>query len=146
MDQKLDARWGITAVRVMMGVILIVAGVQKWIGGIGGTIGFFASLGIPAAPVLGPVIAAGEVVGGLLILLGVRSHLVALWFVAEFIVAAFVAKLPHTGWDSARIDLMLLASSVMLVLGGAGKLSVDDLLGRKAAPRAQLRGSQVTAR
>jgi putative oxidoreductase len=130
--QPLDARWGVAVVRLMMGVILVVAGIQKWAGGIGGTVNFFTQLGIPAPQVVAPVIATGEVVGGLLILLGLWSQWVGLWFVCEFLVTAFYVKLGRgAGWDAARIDLMMLAGSIMLVLAGAGLLSLDAWLARR---------------
>jgi len=131
MGQPLDARWGITTVRVLMGIILIVAGLQKWLGGIGGTIGFFTQVGIPIPELLGPVVAAGEVVGGLLILLGLTARWVALWFTVEFLVTTFVVKLPHQGWDPARLDLMILGGSLMLLLAGAGKMALDEQLTRR---------------
>ncbi len=131
MGQPLDARWGITTVRVFMGVILIVAGLQKWLGGIGGTIAFFTQIGIPVPGLMGPVIATAEVVGGLLILLGLGARWVALWFIAEFLVTSFAVKLPRQGWDPARIDLMILAGSLMLLLAGAGKMALDEQLTRR---------------
>jgi putative oxidoreductase len=128
-----DPGWGIAAVRIMMGIILVVAGAQKWINGVGGLVGFFGQAGIPAPGVMAPFIAALELIGGLLILLGVRVRWVALLFVAEFLVAAFYVKMfnPRVGYDAARIDLMLVAAAVMLVLAGAGKLSFDEWWARR---------------
>jgi putative oxidoreductase len=131
-SRAVDAGWGIAVVRLMMGLILVVAGVQKWANGIGGTINFFTQLGIPAPQVVGPIIAAGEVVGGLLVLVGLASRYVGIWFVCEFIVTAFYVKLGRgAGWDAARIDLMLLAGSLMLVLAGAGQLALDRWRARR---------------
>jgi uncharacterized membrane protein YphA (DoxX/SURF4 family) len=78
-------------------------------------------------------IAARELIGGLLILLGVRVRWVALLFVAEFLVTTFYVKLfnPRVGYDATRIDLMMLAAAVMLVLAGAGKLSFDEWWARR---------------
>ena len=145
-DKTVDARWGVTAVRVMTGVILAVAGIQKWLGGIGGFAGFVGSLGFPAPEVIAPVIATGEVIGGLLILLGIKARFVALWFVAGFIVTSFVVKLAKQGFDAGRIDLMILAASLMLVLAGAGKLAVDEYLGRREELAGSLRPQSVTSR
>ncbi len=133
LHQPLDARWGIATVRILMGVILVVAGLQKWLGGIGGTVGFFTQLGIPMPQVMGPIIATGEVVGGLLILLGLGARWVALWFVAEFLVISLVVRLPRQGWDASRLDLMMLAGSMVLFLVGAGKLALDDAVARRRA-------------
>lgn len=139
-DQPLDARWGIATVRILMGIILVVAGFQKWIGGIAGTVGFFTQIGVPVPQLMAPIVATGELVGGLLILLGLGARLVALWFVAEFLVTSFVVKLPRQGWDPTRIDLLMLAGSVMLVLAGAGKLALDERLAGRRGVTAEALG------
>ncbi|MBV9356562.1 MAG: DoxX family protein [Chloroflexi bacterium] len=127
LGEPLDARWGIAIIRLLMGVILIGAGLEKWFGGITGFVGFVGQLGIPGSSVVGPIIAAAEVIGGVLILLGVQARYVAIWFVAEFLVTSFYVKLGHNlGFDAARIDLMMLAGSIVLVLCGAGKLAYDE--------------------
>jgi putative oxidoreductase len=130
-----DARLGITVVRLMMGVILVIAGTQKWTGGIGGFTGFVTQLGIPAPQVVAPIIAAGEVVGGLLLLVGLGIRWVSLWFICEFLATSLYVKLSHgQGWDAARIDLMMLAGGAMLALAGAGALALDDWMARRRAP------------
>ena len=139
--RPVDAQWGITLVRLMMGIILVVAGVTKWLPGIGGTVAFFSQLGIPLPPVMGPLIASGEVLGGLLLVAGFGSRVVGLWFVCEFLVTAFYVKLGRgAGWDAARIDLMLLVGSLMLVVAGGGKLALDDWL---AGRRGELAGGSL---
>jgi putative oxidoreductase len=130
-----EASLGVTAVRVMAGIILLVAGTQKWAAGIDGFIGFVTQLGIPAPQLVGPVIAAGEVIGGLLVLLGFGARWVGLWFLCEFLVTSFYVKLGRgAGWDAARIDLMLLATSVMLLAAGAGAYALDEWLARRGQP------------
>jgi putative oxidoreductase len=126
--------WGITAVRVAMGIILIVAGYMKFAGGLGGFAGFMTQVGIPMAGVMAPLVAVLELAGGVLVLLGVGARWLGVLFVLEFLVAAFVVKLPNTSWDASRIDLMMLGGAIMLVLAGAGKASVDELLARRRAP------------
>ena len=130
-----EASLGVTAVRVMAGIILLVAGTQKWAAGIGAFIAFVTQLGIPAPELVGPVIAAGEVIGGLLVLLGFGARWVGLWFLCEFLVTSLYVKLGRgAGWDAARIDLMLLASSVMLLAAGAGAYALDEWLARRGQP------------
>lgn len=124
--------WGITAVRVMMAVILLVSAYLK-ITNLAGAISFFGRLGIPLPEVLAPLDTTMELVGGLLILVGFASRWIGLWFIGEFLVTAFYVKLPRVGWDDARIDLMMLAAAVMLVLAGSGKASVDELLMKRRA-------------
>ena len=123
--------WGITAVRVMMAIILIVAGYQKLMGGIGGVAGFFGSAGIPAPEIMAPFIVALELLGGILLLIGLGTRWLGLLYLAEFLVACFVVVLPRFGWNAARLELMLLASGLMFFLAGGGKASVDELLARR---------------
>jgi putative oxidoreductase len=127
-----NSSWGITAVRLMMGVILVVAGTQKWASGIGGFTGFVTQLGIPAPQVVAPIIASGEVIGGLLLLVGFGIRWVSLWFICEFLVTSLYVKLGHgQGWDAARIDFMILAGSAMLALAGAGALTLEHWVARQ---------------
>jgi putative oxidoreductase len=129
--------WGIAAVRVMMAIILIVSGYQKFAGGIQQFAGFLPQLGLPAPELLGWFIPLLELVGGILVLLGLGVRWLGLVFIIEFLVTTFYIKLPRPaplgGWDSMRIDLMLLAAAVMLVLAGAGKASLDELLLKRRA-------------
>lgn len=125
--EAVDPKWGITVVRVMMGIILIVAGSGKWASGIGGTVAFFTQLGIPLPGVMGPFVALLEVVGGLLLLVGFQTRYVAILFVAEFLVTTFYVKLRGPGWDAGRIDMMILASAVMLLLAGPGRAALDEV-------------------
>lgn len=123
--------WGVTAVRVTMGIILIAAGYAKFAGGIEGFAGSLGQLGFPAPGLLAPLLATWEIVGGLLILVGLGGRWLGLLVIAEFLVAAFVVKLPRAGWDASRIDLMMLAGGLLLLLAGAGKASVDEILMRR---------------
>jgi putative oxidoreductase len=135
-SKPIDARFGITGIRVVMGVMLFLAGLTKWLGGIGGTIGFFGQLGIPAPQVVAPVIATGELIGGLLLIVGLGSRPVALWFVCEFLVTALYVKLGRgSGWDAARIDLLILAGSAAIALVGGGRFALDDPLARRRQVR-----------
>jgi putative oxidoreductase len=128
--QALDPRWGITPMRITMGVILLVAGYTKWMA-IPQIQGFFTSVGIPAPGIMALYIATLELVGGALLILGLGARFLGVLYIAEFLVAAFVVKLPRQGWDASRIDLLLLAGGVMLLLAGAGKLSLDEWLARR---------------
>ncbi|MCC6175307.1 MAG: DoxX family protein [Chloroflexi bacterium] len=130
---RLHPGYGIAIVRVMMGVILILAGWQK-LGGIERFTGFVSSIGIPAAPVLGPLVIALEVIGGILLIAGLLTRYLAVLYVVQFTVTSLVVQLPNQGWSVARLDFLILAVATMLVVAGAGKLSVDDwLAGRRGA-------------
>ena len=140
-----EPRWGITVVRLMMGLILLVAGIQKWAAGIGNFINFVTQLGMPLPQVVGPVMATGEIIGGLLLLLGFGARWVAVWFVCEFLVTSLYVKLGRgAGWDNARIDLMLLAGAAMLLIGGSGALALDEWLIRRREPALNTQGVPAT--
>ena len=77
-------------------------------------------------------------------LLGLFTRWLGLLFAIEFTVAAFYVKLPQ-GWNAMRIDLMLLASGILLALEGAGPASLDALW--RGAPTLRLaeRGTPAPA-
>lgn len=124
--------WGITVVRVVMGIILVVAGYAKFAGGLGNFAGFVGQAGIPAPDVMAPLVAVLELVGGLLLLVGAGTRWLGLLFVLQFLVVTFVVKLPRAGWDASRIDMMMVAGGLMLFLAGPGKAAVDEMLLRRA--------------
>jgi putative oxidoreductase len=144
LDQTLDPRWGMTIVRLMAAIIVLVSGTLKWVNGIGGQVNFFTSVGIPLPQVMAPVIATGEIVGGLLIAVGLGVRWAGLWFTCQFLVTTFYVKLGHgRPWDDIRIDLMLLVTAISLALVGAGKLALDEYWSRRAA--AERRAPLATA-
>lgn len=118
--------WGLTAVRVAMAIILIVAGYQKWVSGIGGTSAYFAKVGIPLAGVMGPFIGLLELGGGLLLLVGLFARWLGLLYAIEFTVAAFYVKFP-AGFAGGRLDLMLLAGGLLFLLAGPGRAAIDEV-------------------
>jgi len=75
-----------------------------------------------------------ELMGGALILVGLGVRWVAILFVVEYFVTTFALKAqrppPFGGWNSLRIDLMLLTAAVTLVLVGPGALALESILGR----------------
>ena len=133
--RTLSPEWGIAVVRVMAGIVLLVAAFEKFFGG--GFEGFTrltTSFGLPVPQFWGVFIPLLELIGGALVLVGLGTRWVAVLFVVEFAVTSFVLKVPRQppfgGWDSMRIDLMLLAASVMLVLVGPGAFALERVLFR----------------
>jgi putative oxidoreductase len=119
-------------------LIIFVAALEKFSGG--GFDGFtrvVTGLGIPLPQVWGIFIPLLELIGGALLLVGLGARWVALLFVVEYFVTTFLLKVPRQppfgGWDSLRIDLMLLAASVTLVLCGPGAFALDTLRAARAA-------------
>jgi putative oxidoreductase len=126
-----DPAWGITIVRIMMAIVFIVSGYGKWAAGMTTTAAGFAKAGIPAAEIAAPFIATLELGGGILLLLGLATRVLGVLFALEMIVTAFYVKFPAQWWNPARIDLMLLAAGVLLIIAGPGRLALDNVWQRR---------------
>ena len=66
----LDPGWGIAVGRLVTGIVFAVSGYGKWAAGMGATAGGFGKIGIPAPGAAAPFVATLELVGGLLLCLG----------------------------------------------------------------------------
>ena len=111
----------------MTGLLFAVHGYQKFAGGIGGVTTLFAKLAIPFPGLIAPFIAILELVGGILLLLGVATRVVAGLFAVEMLVTTLWVKMPSAGWNASDLDRMLLVSCVLLVLAGPGAAALDRL-------------------
>ena len=127
--------WGITVVRLAMGLITVVAGYQKFVVGPSAVAAFWVknSYAIPTASIVAPYIAVQELIGGLLLILGLLTRWVGLLFACEFLVTAFWVRFRLLGWMDGRLDLMLLAGAIMLFLAGPGRAAIDEVWFEKRA-------------
>jgi len=111
----------------MTGLLFAVHGYQKFAGGIGGVVTLFAKLAIPFPSLMAPFIATLELVGGILLLLGLATRIVAGLFAVEMLVTTLWVKIPSAGWNASDLDRMLLVAGVLLVLAGPGAAALDRL-------------------
>lgn len=112
-------------------------------------VGRFTKLGIPYPHATADFIACLEIVGGLLVLSGLMTRLIAIPFIIEMIVAILSTKVslflgisplplppspPQTGiWavlHEIRSDYAQLMTTVFLMINGPGRWSLDALLPR----------------
>ena len=121
----IDAGWGITVVRIMTGLLFAIHGYQKFAGGIGGVATFFAKISIPFPGLMAPFIAILELVGGILLILGVGTRVLGALFGVEMLVTTLWVKIPAQGWNASDLDRMLLVACVLLVLAGPGAAALD---------------------
>ena len=146
--RTLSPEWGITVIRVMAGIIITLAGVEKLGSGFDSFAKFAASLNLPAPEFWGFFIPLLETIGGLLILFGFGARWVALLFVIEYAVTSFYVKAPRPapagGFNSMRIDLMLWVSAITIFLVGPGALALETLVPRRGRGRVAMRGRAVT--
>jgi putative oxidoreductase len=123
----LDPGWGVTVVRLVMGVIVVLAGCSALRAGMDKVSASFAAMGMPMPEISGPFIVILELVGGVLLLLGIFGRWLGLLFAVQFLVAAVFVNLPGGGFNDARLDLMLLAGGLLLLLTGPGRAAIDQL-------------------
>ena len=129
------------AVRLYWGWQFIETGWGK-LTDIGKVIGFFTDLGIPA-PVLNAYFVSGlEFAGGLLLFLGLGSRLIALPLVIDMLVAYITADrealfsiLSNPDKFMGAAPFTFLIASIIVLIFGAGAISVDDLLARRMSVR-----------
>lgn len=122
-----------TVLRVVLGIIFIAHGKAKLDGGIDGTAGFFGSLNIPMPEVMAWVITILEIGGGILLIIGLATRIMALLFALEMIGTNLLVKvdmgLIAQGGAGAELDLAMLAGSLAILFLGPGKLAVDNKIG-----------------
>ncbi|MGH7325425.1 MAG: DoxX family protein [Candidatus Rokuibacteriota bacterium] len=118
--------WGVTAVRLVMGIILVMSGWGKYQAGMAAVSSGFEKMGMPVPGITGPFIMLLELIGGSLLILGVATRWLGFLFAVQFIVATFFVQLPR-GFASARLELMLLAGGILLLLAGPGRAAVDEV-------------------
>jgi putative oxidoreductase len=129
------------AVRVPVGIIFVAHGAQKlfgWFGGYGlaGTGQFMESIGLSPGTLMAALAGGAEFFGGLALLLGLLVRPASVVLAFTMLIAIFSAHfskglfIANGGYEYA---LALLAVTVGLVISGAGRVSVDAVLGREAA-------------
>jgi putative oxidoreductase len=119
--QRLSAPLG----RLLIALIFVTAGVGK-IGNYAGTQGYMESMGVPG--VLLPLVIALELLGGLAIILGWQTRLVA-FLLAGFCIVSAVLFHGNVSDPSEQIQFLknlgLAGGFLFLVAHGAGALSLD---------------------
>ena len=116
--------------RSAIGVIFIVHGIGKFNPGF---TNFLSNMGLP--PEMQIPIALAELVPGILLIVGVFSRLSASLLSIIMLGAIFHVKGVQslTGDGGIEIDLILLASSIVIMIAGPGRISLSHII--KKIPR-----------
>ena len=122
------ANWGL---RTTIGILFILHGYGKI--GNEGFAGRLPTLGIPAE--MHMLIALAEIVPGVLLIIGVLTRISASILSIIMVGAIFHVKSASniTGDGGFELDLILLAASLIIVVGGPGRASLSHIV--KKIPR-----------
>ena len=134
---------GLAVLRVVVGLVFLVHGYQKlFVMGMGGVTEFFMQIGAPLPGLSAPLVSLLEFAGGIALILGVLTPVVALLFAADMLGATFLVHLPNGFSVSAggyEFVLTLLAASLALALTGPGAYALDTVFRRGRAVPAEVR-------
>ena len=125
---------GALILRVTLGAIFFIHGFVKFQGGIENTAGWFESLGLPGVLAYG--VALFEIIGGILLIIGLATRLVAALFALLMIGATVKVKLAlgllgNGQMAGYELDLAFLAIAIYLAINGSKLLSVGQLIFQK---------------
>lgn len=125
-------------VRIIVGIIFVFHGYQKWQMGFKNVAGFLTSLNFPLPQLFAYVLTLTELLGGIFLIFGLLSRLCALLLSFVMIIAIITVKTkigliapfnqPGVGME---LDLALLAGLLSILLQGPGRHSVDLSLLKK---------------
>jgi len=131
------AGFGLTVVRILVGIIFVAHGSQKLFGAFGGyglegTGQYMASLGLTPGYLMALLSGSAEFFGGLGLVVGLLARPAAVVLAATLVVAIFSVHISHglfmanNGYEFA---LALLGGVIAVLIEGAGKFSLDSKIG-----------------
>ncbi|MDO9595736.1 MAG: DoxX family protein [Lutibacter sp.] len=122
-------------IRLMVGVVFLSEGIQKFLFADTLGAGRFAKIGLPSPEFLGSFVGSFEIVCGTLILLGLLTRLASIPLIIIMLVAIATTKtevLADKGfWEmmhGSRTDWSMLLGSIFLFIKGGGLWSLDKRL------------------
>lgn len=113
--------WGMLLVRLTSGLVFLNHGWMK-LSNLPGAEGFFGTLGLP--PGAATFVAVVEVVGGLMLILGIAPRLAGLVLGIEMLVALVLVGVPTGNYE---LEMVLGAAALAVFLAGAGRLSLYSM-------------------
>ena len=120
--------WGILSLRIVLGIILVVHGWPK-IKNLRATAENFAAMGLKPAKFLATIVALLEFFGGLMIVAGLLTQVIAIFAAIQFLVVIFKVNGKQGLVGGYELELLILASAIILAVLGSGFYSLDQFLG-----------------
>ncbi|MBC3374648.1 DoxX family protein [Pseudomonas sp. SWRI92] len=130
------AGYGLTVLRIVVGIIFAAHGSQKLFGlfggyGLAGTAQWMESIGLTPGYLMATLAGGTEFFAGLALIIGLLTRPAALGLAILSLVAIFSVHIgnglfmANNGYEFA---LALLAGSIAVLIEGAGKLSIDNAI------------------
>ena len=130
--------WGLLIIRLALGAVFLMHGAQKLFEfTIPGTVESFGAMCAPLPEITAPLVAVLEFAGGILLILGLLTRLVALLLAVDMVVALVLVHAAAGFWVAEggyEFVAVLGAAALGIALTGAGSLSLDRPLLRGRAP------------
>jgi putative oxidoreductase len=124
--------------RVVLGAVLIPHGCQKllgWFGGMGlsGNAALFERIGFSPGMFWGTLVGCTELIGGILLVLGLLTRFAAAAVLIFMIVAIKFTSAKGFFWSNGGFEYPLLigACALYFLIRGGGKCSLDHKIGRE---------------
>ncbi|WP_417590372.1 DoxX family protein [Owenweeksia hongkongensis] len=124
-------------IRLMVGMVFLSEGIQKFLFPAIRGAGRFEKIGLPAPQFLGAFVGTCEIVCGALILLGLLTRLASIPTLVIMLVAIATTKSEVFANDGfwvmmhgSRTDWAMLLGSVFLIVKGGGNWSIDKKLSK----------------
>lgn len=129
---------GLLVLRVVVGFVFTAHGAQKIFEyTLPGTIGSFAGMGVPLPEIAAPVVAFVELIGGILLALGLFTRPVGILLAVDMVVALVAVHLPAGLWvgeGGYEFVAVLGVAGLALAFTGAGRFSLDGAFLRGRVP------------
>lgn len=120
-------------IRLMVGVVFLSEGIQKFLFAQQLGAGRFEKIGLPYHDFFGPFVGSVEIVCGLLILIGLLTRIASVPLIVIILVALATTKTSvyvNDGfWEllhGSRTDWAMLLGSSFLLISGSGRWAIDN--------------------
>lgn len=126
-------------IRLIVGLVFLSEGIQKFLLPEIRGAGRFEKIGLPAPEFLGSFVGLFEIICGLFILLGLLTRLSSIPLIIIMLVAFTTTKstvfIEKGFWElmhGSRTDWSMLLGSLFLLINGGGRWSIDSILIKNA--------------
>jgi len=130
---------GLLVARLVLGLVLVGHGWQRFSHGMGASADMLTRYGLPEPQLFAWGGTVLEVIGGALLIFGLLTPVVAAFVVAEQVMVIAWLKWQNGLWqatDGIEYSVVLAALALMLLVFGAGRTGVDQLFRRGKKPAA----------